>query len=890
MPEHYLFGQRKHGALSDDDARGIVRLARQHLEILQQVPVTEILTVLDRVARAWADPHYAPRVQALAQLPALTGFSPEMVNAELEAIPMALSQAYLLPKLRSELGTPDALDAWRRRPGHTGLTRAFPRGVVLHVSSGNVSVGGSLSAVEGLITRNVNLVKAAGDNSFFPILFAESLRACDPDGVISNGLAVVSWSGRTSQLHTVFQQECDAIVVWGGEEVVQEYRRDLPLRCKLIAYGPRISFAAVGRELLDTPVETARLVARDVGLWDQTACSSPQVVYVEDATGDRAPTRGFVAALATALAAFQRQFPMGRLDPPEQAEITKEREMARVETAMGLSRLVVPPAGQHWTIIEEFDATFKLSPLFRTVYVKAVADLAAVPPLVAVYGPLLQTCGLGVGPERAPALAEAFARVGVLRLTALGDMTGGFPGEPHDGVYALGELVKWVSLATPGLEARMEPSEWWAPEELSRQAWAKARRQAEVAATVAPFYRGRYGSPVLHTLEDWWALPILERADLYANTPPQGDGLLCLPLTNGHVLRSGGSSGAPKVSIFSFDDYETDMRFAATGGYAAGIRPGDRVGNLFMAGRLYGSYLSTNRMLELIGCLSFPLLTVAPVDEVIECLVKYGVDTVIGTPSHLMTIFEAAMGVPGIRLRKAFYTGEQLYANDRAYFMDTLGLTTFASIGYGTVDGGPIGYQCEFCTGGIHHVHGDHQFIEIVDPQTGRPVPEGGVGDLLVTNLNRTVMPLIRFRIGDSASWVPGLCPCGRSTPRLDLLGRSDDMLIVANANIEYGQILAALAGLNALSSAVQVIADRQGRRDTLSVLIEVRPDVDPGTWQGLAARAERALLVGLPVLADGLAAGTLAALQVKILPTGGLSRHERTGKLIRLTDLRLQP
>jgi phenylacetate-coenzyme A ligase PaaK-like adenylate-forming protein len=885
MPEHYLFGQRKDGDLSPDDARAIVTMARQHAERLQQVPVTEILTVLDRMARAWQDPHYGPRQQAMAKLPELTGFSPEMVAAELDAIPLALSRRYLEPKLRSELGALDALDAWRRRPGHEGMTRAFPRGVVLHVSSGNVSVGGSLSAVEGLITRNVNLIKAASDDPFFPILFAESLHEMDPDGIISGGLAVLSWSGRTVPLHKIFQQECDAIVVWGGEEVVQEYRRDLPLRCRLIEYGPRISFAVVGAEQA-AQADTAAKLAQDIGLWDQTACSSAQTVYVEDPTGDRCLTRQFAAALAMALEAFQQQYPMGRLDMPEKAEITKERQMAVAEMAMGRATLIIPEKGQHWTVVEEADPTFKLSPLFRTVTVKTVHALHEVADLVAPYGPLLQTCGLGVAPERAESVAGSLAQIGVLRFTALGEMTGGFAGEPHDGVYALAELVKWVSLHVPGLAGRMEPSEWWEPETLQRHVWAKARHLAESVALQAPLYRERFGARQIRTYEDWLALPTLERDDLYAHTPPNGEGLLCQPVTNGHVLRSGGSAGTPKVSIFSFEDYETDMRFAAAGAVAAGMRPGDRVANLFMAGRLYGSYLSMNRMLEIIGCVSFPLLTSAPVEEVVDCIERYGIDTVIGTPSHLATVFDAVIQ-KGLRLKKAFYTGEQLYPNDKAYYMDRLGLEVFASIGYGTVDGGPLGYQCEHCIGSVHHVHSDHQYIEILAPDTGRPVSEGESGDLILTNLNRTVMPLIRFRLGDTARWVPGTCPCGRTTPRLELLGRSDDMLIVANSNVEYAQVHTALAAVPALSSSVHLLAERIERRDALTIRIEARSDVDAGQLPILADDARRAILTGLPVLASSLADGSLAALTVEAVPAGSLERNERTGKLIRLADRR---
>jgi phenylacetate-CoA ligase len=149
-------------------------------------------------------------------------------------------------------------------------------------------------------------------------------------------------------------------------------------------------------------------------------------------------------------------------------------------------------------------------------------------------------------------------------------------------------------------------------------------------------------------------------------------------------------------------------------------------------------------------------------------------------------------------------------------------------------------------------------------------------------------MPLIRFRLGDTARWVSGTCPCGRTTPRLELLGRNDDMLIVANSNVEYAQVLAALTALPALSSSVQMIAGRIDRRDSLTIRIEAREDVSADEAESLQSAARDALQAGIGVLGTAVADGSLAALTVEVVGPGGLERNERTGKLIRLQDGRL--
>lgn len=876
---HYLFGRPFEGLIDDARAQEILRDAQARRAAFRQVPVETILSVLERVGRRWNDPKDPVTARILADAPAQIGFSRQMVEEELKGVVQALSRPYLEPKIAKELGSMDVLDDWAGGAGKP-FTRALPRGVVLHVSSGNVLTAGALSMVEGLLTKNINLLKAASRATLFPLAFAQTMREVDEDGAVAESFAVLSWPGSGSQVHRVFQQHCDAIVVWGGEDVVKTYREGLGLKCKLIEYGPKVSFGAIASEVLDDP-GIAQEAAMAMALWDQSACSSPQLLYVEDPTPDHAATLAFVDRLRDALIELQQTLPQGPLGMQERAELTKERLVAEVTEALGQGKLMTPGSEPDWTIVAEWDPTFKLSPLFRTLYVKPVPQLDAIPDLVAPYTDYLQTAGIAASPERVRKLAEQLFDTGLLRVTTLAGMAGGEPGEPHDGGYALHALVKWVTMGFQGESERYDAAEWHAPETTERLTFAKLKRLVEDVAPQAPLYRDRFKGLRMRSMADWAKVPLLSKDDLRAGTPPQSQALFTGEPQGAHFLRSGGSTGEPALSAFAYPDYEDDMHRAARGLFALGLRPGDRVANLFMAGHLYGSFLSINRALELVGCNNFPFTSATPAKDLPALLRAYGIEVLAGLPSWLMEVFEAIRQDPeGIRIRKVFYTGEHIYPQDRERLAREFGIEQFGSLGYGTVDAGPIGYQCQESKGGVHHLHPDHQFIEIVDSETLEPVPDGEPGELLITNLNRRLMPVIRYRIGDRARWVTEPCPCGRPAPRFELLGRCDDMMVVGGINLTYGELHDAAMRVDGVKGPLQLEITRRDDRDCLTLRIEA-------TEARLADVLAEGVTSRVDMLRRVIERGQLNPLVVDVLPPGGIERIPRTGKIRKVIDRR---
>ncbi len=348
-------------------------------------------------------------------------------------------------------------------------------------------------------------------------------------------------------------------------------------------------------------------------------------------------------------------------------------------------------------------------------------------------------------------------------------------------------------------------------------------------------------------------------------------------------FKSGGSSGAPKMSAFAYDDYAEQMRAGAEGLYAAGLDPlADRSMNLFFSGGLYGGFLSIFSVLENLRAVQFPMAAVMDFPAVAEAIVENKVNVLLGMPSYVISLFEEGRGIlAGYRgVEKVFYGGEHFNDAQRRHLRGSFGVKTIKSVGYGSVDTGPLGYQCASCDGSVHHLHQRLQALEIVDLAKDRPAAPGAVGRLIFTSLARRGQALDRYDLGDVGQWVPGPCPCGRASPRFRLLGRSGDVIRVGSMFLNYGKFVAVLAERFDYSGPVQLRLSHDGLREKLSVVLDARAALD-------AAAVRKALLSGYSDLQEVVEVEELLVFETSSVPSRDFERLKGSGKLARMLDWR---
>lgn len=881
----YAWGELR--TTGEVDAAGLSAVIEEGLRrraSFREVPVLYVLDVLHEAGRRLADRGHPVRRQAVATLGDLIGFSPEMVEEGLATLCDILRRDNLRVQVECDLGGPaELLDEFVWHDRFRGYVKAVPRGLLAHVSAGNVFVGAADSLVRGLVTKNVNLLKMSSVDPVFPVLFAGLLRECDPKGDVAGAVAMVPFAGGSRELEALVKERSDTIMVYGGREAVLAYREGLGLHTKLLEYGPKYSLVVLEAAALREAglAAVAREVARDFTIWNQSACSSPHVVFVDDA----ALAREFAHELARQLEGLLPEYPHGPIPYQEKVEITRTRELARVEQALGHGELVIPAVDrQDWTVILDTVPKFRVSCHHRTAYVKPVRDFDEAAALIGEHGPFIQSVGLLAADASRFALADRLTGVGADRITELGWMTRRKHGSPHDGGKGLAELVRWVSMGhrTPFVD----PFDFQPDELRDRKTLSRLNHLVDVARERSAFYRDRLPTRALRSLDEVRSIPILSQGELRGHLPPAGTGILTGELKGAYAFSSSGTTGTPKSVYRTVAETHHNARALAKGLSLSILEPGDRVANLLFAGHLWASFVSYNQAFERCGALILPIGGHIPFDVMAAYLSTFRPDAAISLPTVFLGLARHVEehGLD-VRIRKLITGGEHLWREGRTYLSKVLGAERFASTGYTSNDTGAIAFQCARCDGGVHHVHEDVHLVEVLDPETLAPVPVGTAGKVVVTNLHRELMPMIRYDLGDSGRFLKERCGCGRTVRLFELLGRSDETLRVGTNLVPLDGVARAVGRVPGLGQAFRMVVSKSGALDRLAVEAETLQPAAAERARELEQALRAALFAEMEAVVAELTDPSIGALEIRVVAPGALPRNPRTGKIRQVVD-----
>ena len=203
-----------------------------------------------------------------------------------------------------------------------------------------------------------------------------------------------------------------------------------------------------------------------------------------------------------------------------------------------------------------------------------------------------------------------------------------------------------------------------------------------------------------------------------------------------------------------------------------------------------------------------------------------GATAIACTPSYALYLTEALekSGIPReeFKLRVGVLGAEPWTEAMRKEIEQRLQIKAYDIYGLTEIIGPGVGHECEFQCG--THLHDDHFYPEIIDPETGEVLPEGSTGELVFTTLTKEGMPLIRFRTRDLTRLVYEKCQCGRTTVRMEkILGRSDDMLIIRGVNVFPSQVEAVLCEMEEVEPHFFITVDRVNNTDTFDIQVEVK-------------------------------------------------------------------
>jgi phenylacetate-CoA ligase len=399
---------------------------------------------------------------------------------------------------------------------------------------------------------------------------------------------------------------------------------------------------------------------------------------------------------------------------------------------------------------------------------------------------------------------------------------------------------------------------------------AALRAQLAYVERASPFYRerlaGRTGA--VGTAADLPALPLTTKADLradQANHPPFGSRLCAEPEALVRLHVTSGTTGEPVAIGLTRADHAANSAIGGAAFRIAGVRATDTIAHCLNYA-LYAGGVADHMALEDTGATVVPV-GVGQSQRLLELVPVLGITAIFGTlsfPAHLAArAREAGIEPRALGLRHLVTAGEpgaglaavrrEIEAAWGATVADSFGMSDVWSTMAGECGRGD----------GLHVTTEGHAILEIVDPGSGEPVEvaDGATGELVWTHLRREASPLVRYRSGDLATVWTAACPCGRTTPRIRIDGRTDDVLRVQAVNIHPGAIGAVLERFPAVGRHA-VVADGDPIAPPLRVYVETTPAADAPTPDAVAGELHRRLRAQFRVVA--LAPGTLPVAEHK--------------------------
>lgn len=327
----------------------------------------------------------------------------------------------------------------------------------------------------------------------------------------------------------------------------------------------------------------------------------------------------------------------------------------------------------------------------------------------------------------------------------------------------------------------------------------------------------------IHSQEDFEKLPFSEKADLREAYPM---GLAAVP--EEQIVRihsSSGTTGTPIIIPYTQKDIEDWAELFKRCYEIAGITNKDRI-HITPGYGLWTAGIGFQLGAERLGALAVPMGP-GNTDKQIKFMEDMQSTVLCSTSSYALLLAEEIekRGIKDkIKLNKGVIGSERWGEKMRKRIADELGVELYDIYGLTEVYGPGIAINCEYNTG--MHYFDDYLYFEIIDPKTGENLPDGELGELVITTLKKEGAPLIRYRTHDLTRIIPGECPCGRKLPRIDvILGRTDDMVKVKGVNIFPGQIEDILKEMPAASSEYQVFIDHSEGKDHMTVFVETKAE-----------------------------------------------------------------
>ena len=406
----------------------------------------------------------------------------------------------------------------------------------------------------------------------------------------------------------------------------------------------------------------------------------------------------------------------------------------------------------------------------------------------------------------------------------------------------------------------------------------KRLKETVKLAVNSPFYKEVFEKNGLtpdsiQTLDDLQKIPFTTKNDLRTHYP---FGMAAIPIQKCvRIHSSSGTTGNPTVVLHSARDLDQWANQVARCMYMVGLRDTDVFQNTSGYGMFTGG-LGFQYGAERLGALTVPAAA-GNTKRQIKFITDFGTTCLHIIPSYATRLAEVGIDPRrDTKLHTVCIGAEPHSEEQRKRIEQLLGVKAYNCFGMSEMNGPGVAFECPEQNG--LHIWEDYVIPEIINPTTLEPVPEGEIGELVLTTINREAMPLLRYRTRDLTRFIPGECPCGRTHRRLArFVGRSDDMIILKGVNIFPIQIEKILMNFKELGSNYLITIETVGYNDEMLIEVELS-DLFTDDYSALERLAKEVTRQ----LKDEL----LLTPRVRLVGKGSLPAPEG-GKAVRVKDLR---
>ena len=396
------------------------------------------------------------------------------------------------------------------------------------------------------------------------------------------------------------------------------------------------------------------------------------------------------------------------------------------------------------------------------------------------------------------------------------------------------------------------------------------------------YYKELYKNiPETTNLQD---LPLIDQDDFWNHCDKNGGTVATGKHTDGQIFKSGGTTGEPKYSLYTSEEWQTMCECSGAVLPKGGLANGTKIANLFYAGGMYASFLYTYSMLYFspTKTLVYNIAGNGSIEEMVMTILDHKINCIAGLPSNITKIvsYINEHKLTGFNVDTIYFAGETLYPDQRDRISKTFGGNVeFRSVFYASNDGGPIGYFTKDCGYNEHRLLSDTTLMELIDPDTGEVITEmNRPGKIYITSLFKTLIPLLRYPCGDMGEYTQ---PEGVPDRKFRLLGRAQTAAKAGYVSISPQDIAEVLSVASISYDAYQIIVTHDMKdKFTFKIAVSDPDSVDKDAFVNVLYKQR-------PLLKDAVDAEDVSKPEIIWCKMSDLEYNARTGKLKTIIDKR---